>query len=179
MSMYLQHTVFQLLLRASTGSLGHKYFQSFCANLLTTHWWVFTVVILIFQLFKHAPFPGKWLIFVFQAFEHPRLKLLFQYPNTYTLQSLNGSRRMSTSLQQSLRSYSEGYRTSSGILQVFSNVYISKYLLDSYCHCKARTGIAKHVLAFDSLCGAWAGVAKRVLVFDSLCGARTGLGNVY
>ena len=154
MSMYLQHTVFQLQLRASTGSLGHRYFQSFCANLLTTHRWIFTVVILIFriiQLFKHLPFPGKWLIIVFQAFEHSRLKLLFQYPNTYTLQSSNRCRRTSTSLQQSLWNYSEGYRTSSSLLQAFLNVYVSEYLLDFYCHCEARTGVAKHVLAFDSL----------------------------
>ena len=45
----------------------------------------------------------------------------------------------------------------------------SKYLLDSYCHCRAQTGVAKCVLAFDSLCGARTGVAKRALAFGSLC----------
>ena len=39
---------------------------------------------------KHPRFQEKWLIIVFQAFKHPRLKLLFQYPNTYTYQSSNG-----------------------------------------------------------------------------------------
>ena len=71
------------------------------------------------------------------------------------------------------------------ILQPFLNVYytttvISKYLIDSYCHCRARTEVAKRVLAFDSLCRVQTGVAKHVLAFDSL---RTGLvivtSNVY
>ena len=78
-----------------------------------------TIMIQTVQLSEHPPF---WLIIVFQAFEHPRLKLLFQYPNTYTLRSSNGSRQTSTSLQQSLRSYSENYQTSSSILQAFSNI---------------------------------------------------------
>ena len=99
-----------------------------------------------------SPFQDKCLIIVFQASEHPRLKLLFQYPNTYTLQSSNGGRWASTSLRQSLRSYSEGYWTSSSILQAFPNIYwtttvISEYLPDSYCCCRARTGVAKRVLA--------------------------------
>ena len=47
-------------------------------------------------------------------------------------------------------------------------------LLDSYCHCGARMGVAKCVLAFDGLCGARTGVAKRVLAFNSLCRVRTG-----
>ena len=107
--------------------------------------------------------------------KHPCLKLLFQYPNTYTLRSFNEDRWTSTSLRQSHRGYSEGYRTSSSILQAYSNAYlttkvVSKYLLDSYCHCRAQSG----VLAFDSFCGARTGVAKWVLAFDSLCRARKG-----
>ena len=67
---------------------------------------------------------------------------------------------------------------SSSTLQAFSNVYytttvVFKYLLDSYCHCRAQTGIAKHLLAFDSHCGGRTGITKRVLVFNSLYGART------
>ena len=78
---------------------------------------------------------------------------------------------------------------SSSILQAFSNVYwtttvVSEYLQDFYCHCGARTGVAKCVLAFDSLCRAQTGVAKRVLAFavsaelerrlafNSLCGTQ-------
>ena len=77
-------------------------------------------------------FPGKKII-VFQAFEHPCLKLLFQYPKTYTLQSLNRGCRTSTSLRQPLWSYSESYRhllayykcfqTSTRLLQSFPNIY--------------------------------------------------------
>ena len=52
---------------------------------------------------------------------------------------------------------------------------VSEYLLDSYCHSGARTGVSKRVLAFDSLCEARTGVAKRVLAFNSLCGGRTGV----
>ena len=78
------------------------------------------------------------------AFEHPRLKLLLQYPNTYTSRSSNGGGAF-------------------------------KRLLDYYCHCGARTGIAKRVPAFNSLCGARTGVAKHVLPFDGLCRARTGV----
>ena len=48
-------------------------------------------------------FQEKCLIFVFQAFEHPRLKLLFQYLNTSS-RSLNGGRRTSTSLREFLQS---------------------------------------------------------------------------
>ena len=84
---------------------------------------VITLIIQTIQLFEHPPFPAKRLIIVFQAFEHPRLKLLFQYPNTYTLRSSNGGRRTSTSLRQPLWSYSESCRMSSNTLQVFSNVY--------------------------------------------------------
>ena len=75
-------------------------------------------------------FQEKLLIIVFQAFEHPRLKFLFQYPNTYTLRSSNGGRRTSTSLQQSLPSYREGYRTSSSILlEYYNHFQISTRLL--------------------------------------------------
>ena len=42
-----------------------------------------------------------------------------------------------------------------------------------YSHCRARTGVAKRLPAFDSLCGARMRVAKHVLAFDGLCGART------
>ena len=47
--------------------------------------------------------------------------------------------------------------------------------LSYYCHCGARTGVAKRVPAFDSRCGVQTGVAKRVLAFDSHCGARMGV----
>ena len=53
----------------------------------------------------------------------------------------------------------------------FTVIFISEYLLDSYCHCKARTGVAKCVLVFNSLCRAQTGIAKCVIAFDSLCGA--------
>ena len=82
-----------------------------------------TVIIQTIQLFEHPLFQKKRLIVVFQAFEHPGSKLLFQHPNTYTLWSSNGGCQTSTSLRQPLWSYSESYRTSSSILQVFSNVY--------------------------------------------------------
>ena len=68
-------------------------------------------------------FQENWLIIVFQAFEHPRLKLLFHYLNAYTFWNLNGGHQTSTTLWQSLRSYSEGYQMSSSILQAFSNIY--------------------------------------------------------
>jgi len=70
-------------------------------------------------IIRTPPFPG----INYWAFKHPCLKLLFQYLNTYTLQSSNGGHQTSTSLRQPLWSYSESYRTSSSILQVFSNVY--------------------------------------------------------
>ena len=96
-----------------------------------------SLIIGTIQLFKHPLFQER-LIVVIQAFKNPYLKLLFQYPNTYTLWSLNRDHRMSTSFWQSLRSYIEGYWMSSSILQVFSNVYylltttvFSEYLLDS------------------------------------------------
>jgi len=82
-----------------------------------------SLIIRIIQLFEHSPFPEKILTIVFQSFKHPRLKSLFQYPNTYTLRSSNGGRRTSTSLRQSLRIYSEGYQKSSSILEAFLNVY--------------------------------------------------------
>ena len=70
----------------------------FCTQVRCT---VITLIIRTIQLFKHTPISRKNA--VFQAFEHPRLKLLFQYPNTYTSWNLNGGCRTSTSLQQSLR----------------------------------------------------------------------------
>ena len=108
------------------------------------------------------------------------MTLLFQYPNTYTLRSLNEGHRMSTSLRQSQWGYCEGYRTSSSILPAYSNAYlttkvISKYLLDSYCHCRAQRGVAKRVLAIDSLCRVRMGVVKRVLAFNSLFRVGTGV----
>ena len=42
---------------------------------------ILTLIIGTIQLFEHPFFPG---IFVFQAFEHPCLKLLFQHSNTYS-----------------------------------------------------------------------------------------------
>ena len=151
-----------------------------------------SLIILTIQLFEHHPFLGRI------AFEHPCLKLLFHYPNTYSLRSLNRGRWTSTSLRQSLwnevtakvtlclLAYYRHFWTSTKLLVT------SKYLQDSYCHCgaqmgvakcvlafnsfcRARTRVAKFVLAFDSHCGAQTGVAKHVLVFDSLCGAQTGV----
>ena len=49
------------------------------------------------QLLEHPLFQEKWLI---KAFKHPHLKLLFQYPNTYILRSLNGGCQMYISLRQ-------------------------------------------------------------------------------
>ena len=51
---------------------------------------------------------------------------------------------------------------------LFSITVVSEDLLDSYCHCGARTEVAKRVLAIDSLCGAQTGVRERLLAFDSL-----------
>ena len=80
---------------------------------------IMSLIIRTIQLFKHPSSPGKMII-VLQAFKLPCLKLLFQYPNTYTLQRC---RWMSSSLRQSLQSYSKGYWTSSSILQAFLKVY--------------------------------------------------------
>ena len=107
------------------------------------------------------------LFIVFQVFEHPRLKSLFQYPNTYTLRSSNGGHQTPTSLQQSLQSYSKSYQTSSSTLQVSTRLL--QLFSRPYCHCRtwigvslrqslqSSNGVAKHVLVFDSLCGAWTG----------------------
>ena len=81
---------------------------------------------------------------------------------------------VSAELQQGLSnvfySYYKCFRMSN-----LTTTVVSEYLLDSYCHSGARTGVAKRVLAFDSLCEARTGVAKRVLAFNSLCGGRTGV----
>ena len=69
------------------------------------------------------------IIRTIQLFEHPRLKLLFQYPSTYTLRSSNESHQTSTSLRQSLWSYKgllayyRHFRTSTRLLQSFPNIY--------------------------------------------------------
>ena len=105
---------------------------------------VITLIIQTIQLFKHPPpFQEKLL---FQAFEHPRLKLLFQYRNTYTLRSSNGGRRMSTSLRQSLWSYSEGYRMSSSILQAFSNVYQTTTVISKKTACTFTSFPGFHII---------------------------------
>ena len=78
----------------------------------------------IIQLLKHPPFPEKFII-VFQAIQHPHLKLLFQYPNTYTLWNSNGDHQTSTSLRQSLRSSNE----------------VAKCVLAFGSLCKARMGV--------------------------------------
>ena len=70
------------------------------------------------------------------AFKHPRLKLLFQYPNTYTSRSSNGGCQTSTSLRQSLHlcratarvtgcllAYYRRFRTYTRLLQSFPNTY--------------------------------------------------------
>ena len=58
-----------------------------------------SLIIRTIQSYEHPPFPEKkWLIIVFQAFEHPHLKLLFQYMNSYTFWSLKGGQQTSTSL---------------------------------------------------------------------------------
>ena len=59
-----------------------------------------SLIIRTIQLFDTPPFPGK--IVVFQAYEHPRLKLLFQYPNTYTSLSSNVGHRTSTKIGRAL-----------------------------------------------------------------------------
>ena len=81
------------------------------------------LIIRTIQLFEHPPFPEKNLS------EHPRLKLLFQYPSTYTLRSSNEGHQTSTSLRQSLWSYKgllayyRHFRTSTRLLQSFPNIY--------------------------------------------------------
>ena len=87
-----------------------------------------SLIIRTIQLFKHPPFPGKMILF--QAFEHPHLKLLFQYPNTHTyggrrtstilwqsLQSSNRGCQMCTSLQQSLQSSNRGCQMCNSLRQ--------------------------------------------------------------
>ena len=71
----------------------------------------------------------------------------------------------------SLRDLSEGYQTSSSILQAPR----TRTRLSYYCHRGAWTGVAKPVPAFDTHCGVQTGVAKCVLAFDGLCRARTGV----
>ena len=107
----------QILSSVSQKGMGPNWELSWSIEICT----IITLIIRTNQLFEHPPIPGKKINYC--AFEHPRLKLLFQYPNIYTLRSSNRGRRTSTSLWQPLRSYSESYRTSSSILQVFSNVY--------------------------------------------------------
>ena len=59
-------------------------------------------------------FREKWWI---NTFKHPHLKLLFQYPNTYTLRSSVRGRRMSTKLRQSLWNYNRVCWTSTSLRQ--------------------------------------------------------------
>ena len=75
-------------------------------------------------------FQEKCLIFVFQAFEHRRLKLLFQYPNTY----IATSRGARTGVAERLPAFDS---------LCGARARVTKRLLDYYCHCGARTGVAK------------------------------------
>ena len=120
-------------------------------------------------------------LYVFQAFEHPCLKLYYSNmrtpthlaefewgsPNVYTFDSLC---RATVRVTECLLAY---HRRFERLLDYYSHF---EYLLDSYCHCRAQMGVAKRVRAFDSLCRARMGVAKRVQAFDSLCRAQTEVG---
>ena len=75
---------------------------------------------------RTPPFPEKLLNIVFQAFEHSRLKLLFQCLNTYTLQSWNGGCQTSTSLRQSLQSSNGGCQTSTSAMRIYPKVTDSR-----------------------------------------------------
>ena len=160
-------------------------------------WYTTTVMSLIIgtiELFKHPLFQERSIV-VIQAFKNPYLKLLFQYPNTYTLRSLNRCCQMPTNLWQFLRSniwvterllaYYRHFPMSTTLLQSFwiaSRLLLSLWSLNGGCQtCTSlwqslwsSTGVAKCVLAFNSLCGARAGFAKHVLTFDSLCRAEMG-----
>ena len=138
----------------------------------------------IIQTPPHPVFRGKCL-----AFEHPRLKLLFQYPNTYIatpcgawtgvaerLLAFDSLCRATARVNECFLAYYRGFRTSTRLLlslQSSNGNCQSVPAFDSFCG--AQTGVAKRVIAFDGLCGARTGVAKRAIAFDSLCGARTGI----
>ena len=139
--------------------------------------------------------PSSRKMVVVQVFKHPRLKLLFQYPNTFTLRSLDQGRRRcilafnsfcgaTARVTEYLLAYYRCFRMFTRLLQSFS-----EYPLNSYCNwgaqtrvakcfnslCRARTGVAQHVLAVDGLTGAWTGVAKSVLSFNGLARAQQSM----
>ena len=107
--------------------------------------------------------PSSRKTVVVQAFKHPRLKLLFHYPNTFTLRSLDQGRRRcllafnsfcgaTARVTEYLLAYYRCFRTFTRLLQSFS-----EYPLNSYCNWGAQTRVAK---CFNSLCRARTGVAS-------------------
>ena len=106
-----------LYIHTSLGTFDYK------VRTYTVHTYIHTYIHVHTCNYSSTPlFQEKLLVIVFQAFEHP-FEIIILIMNTYTLRSLNQGCRRSTSLQQSLRSYSNSYRTSSSLLQAFSNIY--------------------------------------------------------
>ena len=93
-------------------------------------------------------FQEMWLINVFQAFEHPRLKLLFQYLNTYTLRSSNrGCQMCGARVTKRLLAYYRHFRT-------FTRLLLSLW--------RSNRGSQ---MSFNNFCGAWTGVRENLLAF--------------
>ena len=53
---------------------------------------VMSLIIQTIQLFEHLPFLGKMINFCIPSIRTLMFEIIFQYPNTYTLQSSNGGR---------------------------------------------------------------------------------------
>ena len=85
-----------------------------------------TIVILLFWLFEPSNYFNTPLFqkkyYCIPSIRTPTFEINIPLSEHLHLVELERGRRMSTSLQQSLRSQSEGYQTSSSILQAFSNV---------------------------------------------------------
>ena len=143
------------------------------------------------QLFEHPPplFQEKCLISVFQAFEHPRLKLYSNIRTPTPRGALTGvpERLLAfdslcwarVRVTEHLLAYYRRFRTSTRLL-------LSPRSSNGGCQTctslqqslRSSNSVAKHAIAFNSLCGDWMGVSKRAIAFDSLCGGRTGFPNV-
>ena len=84
------------------------------------------------------PFPGKMINYCIPSIRTPMFEIITGIPmsNTYTLRNLNGGHRVSTSLRQSLRSYTvrvtecllayyRRFQTSTTLVQSFLNIYLT------------------------------------------------------
>ena len=106
-------------------TLSHETSGVYCTHIIyTVHcksdiFTVITLIIRTIQLFEHPPFSGKLLIFCIPSIRTPTFEIsipMSEHLCSYTSRSSNGGRRTSTGLRQFLRSYSEGYRTSTRLL---------------------------------------------------------------